>query len=193
MYAGKVQGRVLNFDVYGVWRRNMLMRDRETGTIWQHATGVALIGPLVGVSLVPLGGTLTTWSAWRAEYPQTTRVEDAALYGLVPKRRLQAMLQIAHVLKVPGLTRYDLRLPAHEEIVGLVFKGEARAYSLSALKRLGRIEDKLAGIPITLTYESDKDRVFAFTSPDRQAALPFERQWWLGWSEFHPGSSIWDG
>lgn len=191
MYAGTVQGRTLTFDVYGVWRRNMVMRDRETGTIWQHATGEALVGPLAGAALTPLGGTLATWSAWKRDYPHTHLAEDSPVYGLIPKQRLQAMLQITHILHVPGIAANDRRLPAHEEIVGLVIKGEAKAYPLTALKRAGRIEDQLGGAAITLLYEADTDRVHAVSGPSGQDPPRVERQWWLGWSEFHPGSAIW--
>lgn len=171
----------------------MVMRDRETGTIWQHATGEALVGPLAGAALMPLGGTLATWSAWKRDYPQTHLAEDSPSYGLIPKRRLQAMLQITHILHVPGLSANDRRLPAHEEIVGLAIKGEAKAYPLAALKRVGRIQDQLGGVSLTLLYEADQDRVRALADPSASDPLRVERQWWLGWSEFHPGSQIWRG
>jgi hypothetical protein len=171
----------------------MVMRDRETGTIWQHATGEAIAGPLAGATLTPLGGTLTTWSAWKRDYPHSHLAEDSPVYGLIPKRRLQAALQITHILHVPGIAANDRRLPPHEEIVGLVIKGEAKAYPLTALKRAGRIEDEVAGVAVTLVYEADKDRVRAVGGPLGQDPLLIERQWWLGWSEFHPGSAIWRG
>ena len=34
-----VEGQRLTFEPVSVHRRNMVMRDRETGTIWQHETG----------------------------------------------------------------------------------------------------------------------------------------------------------
>jgi len=46
VYAATVRGRHLHFSPQAVWRRNMIMRDQETGTLWQQATGEALIGPL---------------------------------------------------------------------------------------------------------------------------------------------------
>jgi hypothetical protein len=39
-----VDGQRLTFEPVSVRRRNMIMRDRETGTIWQHETGEALLG-----------------------------------------------------------------------------------------------------------------------------------------------------
>ena len=65
MYAAEVDDQRLTFEVAGVYRRNMIIRDRQTGTLWQHATGEALMGPLKGVQLRPLGGELIRWSRWK--------------------------------------------------------------------------------------------------------------------------------
>jgi hypothetical protein len=56
VYASEVNDQRLMFEVAGVYRRNMIIRDRQTGTLWQHATGEALMGPLKGVQLQLLGG-----------------------------------------------------------------------------------------------------------------------------------------
>lgn len=61
MYAATIKGQRLNFVVEAVWRRNMIIRDRETGTLWQQANGEALIGPLQGTQLQALGGELMNW------------------------------------------------------------------------------------------------------------------------------------
>ncbi len=72
MYAANTEdGKRLIFDVAGVYRRNMIMRDQQTGTLWQHATGEALMGPLKGVRLQVLGGELASWSRWQEMYPHT--------------------------------------------------------------------------------------------------------------------------
>ena len=72
MYAAEVNDQRLMFEVAGVYRRNMIIRDRQTGTLWQHATGEALMGPLKGVQLQLLGGELTSWSRWKEMYPHTS-------------------------------------------------------------------------------------------------------------------------
>ncbi len=53
-----VDGQRLTFEPVSVHRRNMIMRDRETGTIWQHETGEALMGKYRGKTLDLLGGAL---------------------------------------------------------------------------------------------------------------------------------------
>ncbi len=45
----RVAGRTLTFENSGaLWRDMLVLRDRETGTYWTPATGVALSGPLAG-------------------------------------------------------------------------------------------------------------------------------------------------
>ncbi len=46
--------------------------DRETGTVWDAAAGVAISGPLNGESLTQLSGPLVFWFAWAAIHPDTT-------------------------------------------------------------------------------------------------------------------------
>ncbi len=71
VYAASVDGQVLTFDARSPWRWNMIMRDRETGSLWQQATGEAVFGPLAGRQLQLLGGEQTAWAGWRDEHPQT--------------------------------------------------------------------------------------------------------------------------
>ena len=122
MYAARIRESSLTFEVAGVWRRNMLMRDRETGTIWQHATGEALIGPLQGEQLAFLSVAHTSWVAWRAEHPTTVvAVEPArSAQGLLAFLRQRALagllLQVTARLTTPGLRTLSRDLDAHEDV-----------------------------------------------------------------------------
>jgi hypothetical protein len=95
---------------------------------------------------------------------------------------------------IPGAAGFDARLPGHDEVVGLTMAGEARAYPLALLEQRRRVEDSLGGTPIRLEYDPAADRVRAFTRPPDGSSdwepLRADRQWWLAWSEFHPGTSI---
>ncbi|HUV29413.1 MAG TPA: hypothetical protein VMW34_18795 [Anaerolineales bacterium] len=50
------------------WRRNMVVRDEGTGTLWQHTTGKAAAGPLKAQQLEILNGALLPQSAWKAQH-----------------------------------------------------------------------------------------------------------------------------
>ncbi len=52
-----------------------LMRDEETGSLWQRATGRALEGPLAGSSLSRRAAPLVFWFAWYDLQPETELFE----------------------------------------------------------------------------------------------------------------------
>jgi hypothetical protein len=230
VYAAKANDQRLAFEVAGVYRRNMIIRDRQTGTLWQHATGEALMGPLKGARLRPLGGEFTRWSRWKGTNPHTSLavepVPDHGAYpGLIPRDRLEHLLETFTTnYGAPGFVS-DERLPQHEEVAGLSLAGVDRAYSLSVLRDQGILNDRVGERSVAIIYDAEADRVIAldrvvgeeaielvaahggFSSPDgvmrwtlagkplTSGAPPLrrlrvERQWWLGWVEFHPGSEV---
>lgn len=187
-----MNGQPLTFDVECVWRRNMIMRDNETGSLWQHATGEAIAGPLRGEQLTLLGGELITWGSWKQAHPQTAAaLEPEQWTGLIAKDRVTAVLEkVTSLATVPGKTRPDDRLPSHEEVVGIVVDGVARAYRLADLRHLERVSEMVNGRQIQVVYDEEKDVVRAFSD---DTPLIAQRTWWMGWYEFHPQTTLYDG
>jgi len=139
VYAAEVNGQRLIFQVAGVYRRNMIIRDRQTGTLWQHATGEALLGPLKGAQLQPLGGELTRWSKWKEMNPHTSLAvepipEHGRFPGLIPRDRLEYLLETFSTNYTASGFVTDNRLPMHEEIVGVSLAGVDRAYRLVVIR-----------------------------------------------------------
>ena len=230
MYTATVRGQSHTFEVAGFWRRNMLMRDLETGSVWQQATGDCIAGPRRGSQLEMLGADQVIWSAWRADHPDThVAVEPpnsrrGIIYRL-PYERLFERFGRASIV-APGKTAFDRRRPSREEVAGIVVNGEARAYPIATLQRRRILNDTLAGLPIAIVCATDGARIRAFHRPDRDRTLaltldgqdltdqdqavrwnlkgeprhgayaarlpmiPVQREWWMAWSEFHPGTSV---
>ena len=44
-----------HFDNVGLYNALFVMQDQETKTLWNHITGEALYGPMVGTSIGPVG------------------------------------------------------------------------------------------------------------------------------------------
>lgn len=190
MYAASVAGRTLTFDVLGVWRRNMIIQDRETGSIWQQATGECIAGRLKGSRLEPIGGTIATWGGWLQSHPDSLLALESPgdWGGIFPKATLRRMLRIGGMMETPGLAPTDQRLPMHEEVAGLVVAGEPRVYPISELEEVPEVVESIAGVEVRVWYDASTDRVHAQVGGE---AVAVQRQWWLGWSEFHQGSTIW--
>ena len=74
-YTGVVYARTLGsttytFQVSGkLWRNNLIMVDRETGTLWSQVTGRAIDGKHRGAQLEKMAAIQTTWQEWRAVHP----------------------------------------------------------------------------------------------------------------------------
>lgn len=67
-FARSLDGRELRFVLEGGDR----LRDEETGSTWDLASGRAVAGPLAGRALEPRVLTTALWYAWRSQNPGTT-------------------------------------------------------------------------------------------------------------------------
>lgn len=73
VFDPRVEGQTLDFSAV---RRgeDVLLRDRQTSTLWSGLTGKALEGKLAGRELRPVPSMMNYWFAWAAYNPRT-RVE----------------------------------------------------------------------------------------------------------------------
>jgi hypothetical protein len=190
-----VKGKRLTFEPVTVRRRNMVMKDRETGSVWQHETGACLMGELKGEQLELLPSELCNWKSWVAEHPETTLCTRPEGYrhpsplGHIFEKLLDRGPE--HMIG-PGVHKMDKRLEGHGFVIGMLVDGTAKAYPLKKLMEQGSITDKIGDIPIRLTYEQKADRVRAFQGEAGEEAIPVVRQWWLAWSEYHPESELFE-
>lgn len=139
MYARQVGGRTLSFELWpGLERGVLVMRDRETGTLWSQLTGKAIDGPLLGHELTLIPTRVVSIQQWRALHPDTTVYEDnSGLFSFVGSSYVLGQDVSTHASYVLG-TR-----------VG----SSGRGYLLTFLDRQPVFDDRLAGIPILVAYD----------------------------------------
>jgi thiol-disulfide isomerase/thioredoxin len=65
-----LDGRVLVFEVAGVYNGTIILRDRQTRSLWAPFSGRALEGPLAGRKLDRLPLSFTGWDEWTARHPR---------------------------------------------------------------------------------------------------------------------------
>ena len=66
-----VDGRALVFEVAGVYNGTIILRDRQTRSLWAPFSGRALEGPLAGRKLERVPMTVTRWDEWTAGHPRS--------------------------------------------------------------------------------------------------------------------------
>lgn len=191
VYNPVINGQRLHFDVLGVYRRNMVMMDRETGTIWQQGTGEAIFGQLKGSQLEIFHYQQAALSEWMKQYPNSyiAKESNEVRDGIFSKERLMKMMKITETLVAPGKTRLE-GLPLREPVFGVELNGHSKAYPVSELKKKSKFVDLLGDKELRINYEPPSNFI---TIIDTQSGriIPAQSHWWFGWKEFHPNTEIW--
>ena len=154
VYDRSLDGRVLTFENSGaLWRDTLVLRDRDTGTYWSAATGLALSGPLAGRRLEPVAATYTTAEAWRRAFP-ATRYADLGLPTSVP---LSMQLYGASPWQgLSGVKTRDVRHPAKREFLSVAAGDVALAFTPEEIRRRGSARAMLGGRSISIEWDSDR-------------------------------------
>ena len=72
VHSREVDGEILSFGNQGDLHNNaMTLFDHGTGTIWSQPFGSAILGDLEGTELELQPSTLTSWGAWKSEFPDS--------------------------------------------------------------------------------------------------------------------------
>ena len=85
-YIPEVEETGINFDFETFFRSQLILRDRESGTLWQQADGEAAAGLLLNHSLEKLEARVCSLTEWKQAYPLSTLAEQPASWGGVLPR-----------------------------------------------------------------------------------------------------------
>lgn len=192
IYNPVIDNLRLNFEVVGVRRRNMVIRDKETGTIWQQGTGEAMFGKLKGKRLDFYPYQQMNLSDWLHQYPNSQIAQESSEVrkGFLPKEKLMKVLEkVTGNFVAPGKT--DLNgLPLREKIWGLEINGKCKAYPISELKKVEHFIDQIDETEIEIEYDPKSGQISG-KIVSTGVELKFQNHWWFGWKEFHPETEIW--
>jgi hypothetical protein len=175
VFKPEVDGQVLTFDVEGLRGMNLVLRDRETHSQWQQATGEAFAGKLQGKHLPLVAFLFTTWQAWRTLHPDTL--------ALVPKpqdrdnyKRMEIFMRPPPFETPPiaRLLREDHRMPAHEAVAGIAAGGGHKAYAIEDLRGSPVVNDEVGTEPVLVIYTASDDTVTVFSRKLSRQVLTFK-------------------
>lgn len=161
-----ILGEPLEFGVSGrLYNANILLYDRQTGTLWQGFTGEPLAGPLVGVAapLERLPAAIAPWGEWKRAHPGgqvLARPERIRLgvsgktYPVSPQRYEEYPYAEYELRRWVGygvdVDQLELEgLPSKRRIVGVSLDSgndgsrAAKAYLKSALERARLLNDRV--------------------------------------------------
>lgn len=173
VFARQVDGQELTFGVSGKLIMNaVVLYDHQTDTLWSQFLSQAVDGPLAGTKLDLLPSTLTTWSAWRNEHPDTLLLDRSkGLFSGGPDH--YASYYRSQQAGILGEANKDRRLPVKELVVGLDTGITKRAYAFTDLAESPVINDTYEDKHIVVTFDPGADASAVFLREVGNQVLTF--------------------
>ncbi len=174
-----MDGRRLDFHLSAINNQNFIMRDAQTGSWWQQASGEALLGPLRGRRLRPVFADEISFATWRREHPAGRVLRPAT--GAAWKQFSDNWEASTERLPVTSAAFAGAHrgaggaTPLRTVVVGLAMGGVERAYPLALLRRQGPVLDDLGGVAVVLLVDDDGRSVRAFERTVDGQAIDFFR------------------
>ena len=150
------------------------MHDRETGSLWSHVTGSAIVGPLKGQALRPYSASHTTWKQWRRLHPDTLVLSKRTAFGVEGTHNAyQEYFDDPEKLGIFGTRNPDAVLPGKEFVLGLSRADTRVAYPYRDLNRQPLVQDAVSGEPILVAFSAKEATAVAFSRRVGERVLEF--------------------
>ncbi|MEM9700222.1 MAG: DUF3179 domain-containing (seleno)protein [Pseudomonadota bacterium] len=167
-------------------RSNKVMYDLTTHSVFDTFLGHAVTGPLAakGVQLKQATVITTDWASWKRDHPETTVLLERYALGRDPDFR-NGRDANGPIFPVGDV---DPRLPVHEDVIGVVTaSGQPVAFQRSSALIALRRGDKIAYENVRLALDAGGIRAVGADGSD----LGSHQAFWFAWSQFHPGTALW--
>jgi hypothetical protein len=165
VYRAVCGGKTLHFSPNRLADNNLVMRDAETGSLWQQFSGEAIEGPLAGARLERVAARRLPLAQWREQRPKGVVLEPANSDSdtTAPNDTCPVMCYFSDEPFLLQSPRHeDSRLPRKHVVVGAILPdGKAVAWPAA-------------------------DKADFATVPASQQV----KCYWFAWTTFHPDTSL---
>jgi hypothetical protein len=172
VWSRVVGGRVLVFRLAGINNGNALMRDEQTGSIWQQSTGQAIFGALKGSQLALVHSDELTFGLWHKEQPGGLVLQPDAKYAA----EYESKDWETHIEKTH--TVIDTRksgIPPHELMLGVTIGAQNKAYPVRTILASKLIQDQIDGNSIVILVGPDDSSIRIFQGNIATTPMTFVR------------------
>ncbi len=152
VFDRRAGGRALTFENSGaLWRDMLVLRDRETGTYWNPATGRALEGPLAGETLRGIPAPVAAAEAWQASRRDSLCLRTGDTTAVPLSLRLYAASDWEGVSGVKTSAR---RFAPKQTVCFVALNGEALAFAPEAIGPGGSVAASVRGVDVTIEWDA---------------------------------------
>jgi hypothetical protein len=189
VYSRNVNGRELTFGVSGLlYKRNVLMYDRQTESLWSQVRNEAVTGPMTGAKLQILPSSLTTWERWQRRHPETMVLS----LNTGHERDYSRDPYADYYEERRGFFGFFRGLFARDEgremVAGIELDGRTKAYPLETLRQQGETTDTFAGRTLTFTFEPVTGDLNVKDAEGNR--IPYISAYRFVWEGIHPDTEV---
>lgn len=177
VYNRQVEGRILHFGVTGNLRNSdLIMWDDHSESWWQQLTGEGIVGDYRGYQLELVSSQVIGFGLFQQRYPEGKVLRGP--YGSYGRNPYVGYDSSAKPFLFPAPV--DGRLFPTKRVLAAKVKGQAVAYSFSALQASHLVNDRVNGSDIVVFWQagavSALDAADIDSSRDVGMALMFDRR-----------------
>lgn len=188
-FRSTIDDERLEFGVSGLlYNSDVLLYDRQSGSLWSQIRKMAVTGPMKGTRLDAIPLAHTTWQDWQSRYPDTEVLSTETGY-----RRNYT------VDPYPNYGRDNkLYFPVAEEnrqyprkalVMGLEIDGQFKAYPFAELRDSpAQFADEFQGEQLSVQYDHGNQTARVIDKDGRE--VPTLIAFWFAWYAFHPDTEI---
>ena len=188
-FNADVDLRRLEFGVSGLlYNSDVLLYDRQTGSLWSQIKQTAVTGEMKGRRLEAFPMTHTTWRDWVARYPDTEVLSDQTRFRRnykvdpYPNYRRDSALYFPVAEENSKYRRKSL-------VLGLEMDGRFKAYPFSELRNSpAAFMDEIQGQSFEVRYDENNETASVVGEDGEE--WPALISFWFAWYAFHPDTEI---
>ena len=188
-FAASVDGRARSFGVSGLlYNSDVLLYDRETGSLWSQLLAKAVTGPAKGATLEMLPTIHTSWEDWRTRHPGTLVLSEDTGYARDYSRDPYAGYDANPVILFP-VANASVRFDSKAVVLGIELGGRLKAYPFAELtKTEGTVTDTIGGRKVRIEYDPRHRTARALDASGKE--LPSVTSYWFAWYAFYPTTEV---
>lgn len=157
VYARTVDNLELTFQASGKsWKKNLVIQDVETESLWNQLEGVAKSGQFINKKLRPIPSVLTNWANWKRQAPETTLLNLPQPEGTVYSFSFEKYKEKSHQLAF-----------------GMAPSSKPQVVKMEKLQKSPVFNSTLASEPIVLFLDEATMTVQAFKSQIDEKTIRF--------------------